>query len=129
MTAGVTTVHGVILVLINPKVPETVKPPVLGHKVPGAFEAAVKVSVDVAVPLAGGVTDDGENEYVTPVGPGAAVRETAELKPRMLVTVMVEVAVLPAFTAIVEGLAESVNVCWAEKPLMPEKPLTPLTPF
>ena len=46
-----------------------------------ADDDAVSVSVDVALPFAGGVTGLGENPAVTPLGKPVAVSVVAELKP------------------------------------------------
>ncbi len=62
--------------VVAPEVPVTVT-----VDVPVAAPAdAVSVSVDVPVPFAGGVTEVGTNEAVTPLGRAGAVKETAELK-------------------------------------------------
>ena len=45
-----------------------------------AVEEAVSVSVEVALPLAGGVTGLGENAAVTPLGNPVALSVVAELK-------------------------------------------------
>ena len=60
-----------------------------------AVEEAVKVSVEVALPFAGGVIGFGEKAAVTPLGSPDAVRVVAELKLFWLVTVMVLVAFAP----------------------------------
>jgi hypothetical protein len=60
-----------------------------------ALEEAVNVRVEVALPLAGGVTGLVENAAVTPLGRPEAVNVVAELKPPVLVTVMVLVPLLP----------------------------------
>ena len=54
-----------------------------------AVALTVRVRVEVTVPLAGGVTELGLKDAVTPVGKPEAVNATAELKPLVLVTVMV----------------------------------------
>lgn len=54
-----------------------------------AVEEAVRVSVEVTLPFAAGVTGLVENAAVTPVGRPVAARVTAELKLAVLVTVMV----------------------------------------
>jgi hypothetical protein len=60
-----------------------------------AVAEAVSVSVEVALPLAGGVTGLVENAAVTPEGSPEALKVVAELKPPELVTVMVLVPLLP----------------------------------
>jgi len=60
-----------------------------------AVEDAVSVNVDVALPLAGGVTGFVENEAVTPLGKPEAPSVVAALKPFKLVIVMVLVPLPP----------------------------------
>ena len=50
---------------------------------------AVRVNVDVPLPFAGGVTEVGLKDAVTPLGKPEAESETAELKLFVLVTVIV----------------------------------------
>ena len=54
---------------------------------------AVRVNTEVVVP--GGVTEAGTKAAVTPAGRPEADKATAELKPPVAVTVMVEVPELP----------------------------------
>ena len=65
------------------------------------------VKVDVAAPLAAGVTDAGANPQVTVAFTGAIVQvnDTAELNPLSDVTVTVEVPGFPAITVAVVGEA------------------------
>ena len=60
-----------------------------------AVPEAVSVSVEVAVPLAGGVTGFVENAAVTPLGNPVALSVVAELNPLRLVMVMVLVPFEP----------------------------------
>lgn len=60
-----------------------------------ALADAVNVRVDVALPFAGGVTGFVENAAVTPEGRPLALNVVAELKPPVLVTVMVLVPLVP----------------------------------
>jgi hypothetical protein len=60
-----------------------------------AVEEAVSVSVELALPFAGGVTGLVENAAVTPEGRPDALNVVAELNPPVLVTVMVLVPLLP----------------------------------
>jgi hypothetical protein len=60
-----------------------------------AVPEAVSVSVEAALPLAGGVTGLVENAAVTPEGRPLALSVVAELKPPVLVTVIVLVPLLP----------------------------------
>jgi len=60
-----------------------------------ALAEAVSVSVEVALPFAGGVTGFVENVAVTPEGRPDALSVVAELKPPVLVTVIVLVPLLP----------------------------------
>ena len=60
-----------------------------------AVEEAVSVSVELALPFAGGVTGFVENAAVTPEGRPDALNVVAELKPPVLVTVMVLVPLAP----------------------------------
>ena len=63
-----------------------------------ALAEAVRVSVEVALPFAAGVTGLVENAAVTPVGRPVAVSVVAELKPPVLVMVMVLVPLAPWVT-------------------------------
>ena len=60
-----------------------------------ALEEAVSVRVDVALPLAGGVTGFVENAAVTPLGRPLALNVVAELNPPVLVIVIVLVPLAP----------------------------------
>ena len=60
-----------------------------------ALEEAVSVRVDVALPLAGGVTGFVENAAVTPLGRPLALNVVAELNPPVLVMVIVLVPLAP----------------------------------
>ena len=60
-----------------------------------ALAEAVSVRVEVALPLAGGVTGVVENAAVTPLGRPEALNVVAELKPPVLVTVIVLVPLAP----------------------------------
>ena len=60
-----------------------------------ALEEAVSVRVEVALPFAAGVTGLVENAAVTPVGRPVALSVVAELKPPVLVTVIVLVPLAP----------------------------------
>ena len=81
----------VVLCVVAPEVPVivTVAAPVV------AVEDAVSVSVDVALPFAGGVTGFAENAAVTPLGKPEALSVVAELNPLRLVTVIVLVPLDP----------------------------------
>ena len=60
-----------------------------------ADDDAVSVSVEVALPFAGGVTGLVENAAVTPLGKPVALSVVAELNPFRLVMVMVLVPLEP----------------------------------
>ena len=60
-----------------------------------AVEEAVSVRVEVALPLAGGVTGFVENAAVTPLGRPLALNVVAELNPPVLVMVIVLVPLAP----------------------------------
>jgi len=60
-----------------------------------AVAEAVSASVEVAVPFAGGVTGLEENVAVTPLGRPLALSVVAELKPPVLVMVIVLVPLAP----------------------------------
>jgi len=62
-----------------------------------AVEEAVSVSVEVALPFAGGVTGLVESDAVTPVGSPETLSETAELKLFWLPMVMVLLPLAPWF--------------------------------
>jgi hypothetical protein len=90
--AAVFTVRLMVVVcVVDPDVPVmvTVAVPVV------ALEEAVRVSVDVALPFAGGVTGLVANAAVTPVGNPDALSVVAELKPLKLVIVIVLVPFEP----------------------------------
>lgn len=81
-----------------------------------AVAEAVKVNVDVAVPLAGGVTGLLEKAAVTPVGRPEALRVVAELNPARLVIVIVLVPFPLCGILSVEGEAMMVKSGVAEPP-------------
>ena len=60
-----------------------------------ALEEAVSVSVEVALPFAGGVTGLVKKAAVTPDGKPDALNVVAELKPPELVMLMVLVPLAP----------------------------------
>ena len=60
-----------------------------------AVAEAVRVRVEVTVPFAAGVTGLVENAAVTPLGRPEALRVVAELKPPVLVMVIVLAPLLP----------------------------------
>ena len=70
-----------------------------------ALADAVNVKVDVALPFAGGVTGFVENVAVTPEGRPDALSVVAELKPPVLVTVIVLVPLVPCVTVTDVGEA------------------------
>jgi hypothetical protein len=70
-----------------------------------AVEDAVSVSVEVALPFAGGVTGLVEKVAVTPEGKPDALSVVAESKPPVLATVMVLVPLLPWVTVTDVGEA------------------------
>lgn len=75
-----------------------------------ALEEAVRVSVDVALPFAAGVTGLVENAAVTPVGSPLALKVVAELKPPVLVMVIVLVPLAPWVTVTDAGEAPIVKL-------------------
>ena len=77
--------------MVDPEVPVivTVAAPTV------ALEDAVSVRTEVAVPFAAGVTGLVENAAVTPLGKPDALNVVAELKPPVLVTVIVLVPLAP----------------------------------
>jgi len=74
-----------------------------------AVEEAVSVRVEVALPLAGGVTGLVEKAAVTPVGRPLTVSVVAELKLFWLVTVIVLVPLVPWVIASEDGDAAMVK--------------------
>src|ERR1700722_302601 len=74
-----------------------------------ALEEAVSVSVEVALPFAGGVTGFVENVAVTPEGRPLALRVVAELKLFCLVMVIVLVPLVPCVTVTEVGDAAIVK--------------------
>ena len=101
VAAAFTVSAMVVVCVVEPEVPVivTVALPVV------AVEDAVRVSVDVAVPFAGGVTGLVEKAAVTPVGRPEALRVVAELNPLRLVTVIVLVPFEPWLMVSEEGEA------------------------
>ena len=77
--------------MVEPEVPVivTVAAPTV------ALAEAVSVRVEVALPFAAGVTGLVENAAVTPEGRPEALNVVAELKPPVLVTVIVLVPLAP----------------------------------
>jgi len=75
-----------------------------------AVAEAVSVSVEVALPLAGGVTGFVENAAVTPVGKPVALSVVAELKLFWLVMVTVLVPLPPCAMVSDEGEAPIVKL-------------------
>jgi hypothetical protein len=73
---------------------------------------AVSVRVEVALPFAGGVTGLVENAAVTPLGNPEALKVVAELKPPVLVTVIVLVPLLPC--EIVTDAGEALTLKFGE---------------
>jgi hypothetical protein len=74
-----------------------------------AVEEAVSVRVEVTLPFAAGVTGLVENVAVTPVGRPVALNVVAELKPPVLVTVIVLVPLAPWVTVREAGEAAMVK--------------------
>src|SRR5580700_5291763 len=74
-----------------------------------ALAEAVSVRVEVALPFAAGVTGLVENAAVTPVGKPVALNVVAELKPPVLVMVMVLVPLEPWVTVTDAGEAPMVK--------------------
>jgi len=100
----------VVVSVVVPDVPFTV----MGY-VPGTVvEATAIVMVEVPVP----VIEVGLNVTVTPVGWPVADKVTGELKPPVVVLVMVEVPDAPCATVTAVGLAERL------KPLVPPEMVT-----
>ena len=69
----------------------------------------LSVSVDVALPFAGGVTGFVENAAVTPLGKPEALSVVAELNPFKLVIVIVLVPLPPCVTVTEDGAAPIVK--------------------
>src|ERR1700674_3505308 len=91
VAAAFTVSAMVVLCVVDPDTPVmvTVAAPVV------AEEEAVSVSVELAVPFAGGVTGLVENAAVTPLGKPVALSVVAELNPFRLVIVIVLVPFEP----------------------------------
>ena len=103
---AVPTVNEMVAVaVVEPLVPVTVT-----LVVPAvAVDDAVKVKVEVALPLAGGVTGLVENAAVTPAGSADTLNVVAELKLFWLATVIVLFAVEPCVTLTALGTADTVK--------------------
>src|SRR6202047_4770421 len=95
----------VVVWTIEPEVPGTVTlvVPVV------AVGEAVRVSVEVALPFAGGVTGLVEKAAVTPLGSPVALSVVAELKPLRLAMVIVLVPLPPCVTVSDDGEAPMVK--------------------
>jgi hypothetical protein len=91
--------------VVDPEVPVivTVAAPTV------ALEEAVRVSVEVALPFAAGVTGLVENAAVTPLGKPVALNVVAELNPPVLVMVIVLVPLAPCVTVTEAGDAATVK--------------------
>jgi len=85
---------------------------------------AVSVSVEVALPSEGGVTELEESDAVTPEGRPETLSDTAELKPLLLPTVIVLLPDAPCAT--VRLLGESDNENDGEPPPPPHEPPAPV---
>jgi hypothetical protein len=85
---------------------------------------AVSVSVDVALPSEGGVTELEESDAVTPAGRPETLSDTAESKPSLLETVMVLLPDAPC--AMVRLLGESDNENDGWPPDEPHEPPGPV---
>jgi hypothetical protein len=111
---GFTVSVTVVVWVVEPDVPVivTVAVPVV------AVDDAVNVSVDVALPFAGGVTGFVENDAVTPLGRPEALNVVAELNPFRLVTVIVLVPLEPCVTVTELGEAPMLKsgVCVVPQP-------------
>ena len=70
-----------------------------------AVDAAVRVSVEVALPFCGGVTDAGANDAETPLGSPATLRFTGALNAPTLPTVIESVPLAPCTTVSDDGAA------------------------
>jgi hypothetical protein len=93
----------VVVCVVAPEVPVIVT-----VEVPVVAEAeAVRVSVEDPLPFAGGVTEVGLKDAVTPLGKPDAESETAELKLLVLVTVIVLLPLFPWLIVSEDGEAES----------------------
>lgn len=91
----------VVVSVVLPDVPFTV----MGYVPATVVEATAIVMVEVPVP----VIEVGLNVTVTPVGWPVADKATGELKPPVVVLVMVEVPELPCATETAVGFAERVK--------------------
>jgi hypothetical protein len=113
----------------EPDVPVTVtvKVPVV------AVPEADRVSVELALPPAGGVTEDGANDAVTPLGRPEALSETAELNPLRLLTVMVLVPEPPWVTLTEDGEADmpksGTGAPVTVRPTLKDRVSAPLVPW
>ena len=102
----VTVSEIVVLAVVDPDVPVIVI-----VAVPTVAEdEAVSVSVEVALPFAGGVTGLVENDAVTPLGSPETLSVVAESNPFWLATVIVLVPLAPCLTDTEVGDALTVKV-------------------
>jgi len=83
------TVNAMVVVLV--KAGDVLVPVIVTVTGPPRVAEAEAVSVNVEVVVPGGVTEVGTKAAVTPDGRPEADKATAELKPPVAVTVMVEV--------------------------------------
>ena len=85
---------------------------------------AVSVSVEVALPLAEGVTELEESDAVTPEGRPETLSDTAESKPSLLATVIVLVPDAPCAMDRLLGESDNENDGWLE--VEPHEPPGPV---
>ena len=85
---------------------------------------AVSVIVEVALPLAEGVTELGENDAVTPEGRPETLSDTAESKPSLLATVIVLLADPPCAMERLLGESDNENEGWLD--VVPQSPPGPV---
>jgi hypothetical protein len=115
----VTVTDTVVVLVVLPLVPVMVT-----VAAPAAAELlAVNFSIEVTLPLAEGVTEAGESDAVTPRGRPETLSDTAELKPLLLVTVMVLVPDAPCTIVKLLGESDSENDGW---PVWPHEPPGPV---
>ena len=109
----------VVLVVRLPLVPVTVT-----ACVPAVAELlAVSVRVEVALAPAVGATEVGERAAVTPEGRPETVSDTAELKPSLLLTVMVLLPEAPCAIDRLLGASDTEKDGWPELPHDPPGPV------
>lgn len=120
--------HPLGLVTVSDKAVLVVRPALVPVMMTVAVPAAavllaVNVKAEVALPLAGGVSELEESDAVTPDGKTETLNDTAESNPLLLATVIVLVPDLPCAMERLLGESDSENDGSLEEPHTPPGPV------